>query len=123
MGGNTLLHAVNNYWYDNSGHAFEVGSGAYILAEGNVFQNVVEPVESPISGQLFTVPSSADGDACETYLGRACVINAFGSSGTFSSDDTNFLSDFEGRTIATATAASSVVAHVTANAGMGKLSQ
>jgi pectin lyase len=24
MQGNTLLHAVNNYWYDNSGHAFEV---------------------------------------------------------------------------------------------------
>lgn len=123
VGGNTLLHAVNNYWYDNSGHAFEVGSGAYILAEGNVFQNVVEPAESPIDGQVFTVPSATAGEVCATYLGRDCVVNAFGDSGTFSVDDTGFLADFSGYTIATATAASSVAAYVTVNAGMGKLSQ
>jgi len=34
--GNTLLHAVNNYWYDidSKGHAFELGQGGYVLAEG-----------------------------------------------------------------------------------------
>lgn len=123
VGGNTLLHAVNNYWYDNSGNAFEIASGSYILAEGNVFQNVDTPVLSPMDGQLFTVPSTADGTACATYLGRDCVINAFGDSGTFSSDDTGFLADFSGYTVATATAASSVAAYVTANAGMGNLAQ
>jgi pectate lyase len=46
VGGNTLLHAVNNYWYANSGHAFEVGTGASIVAEGNVFQNVANPVST-----------------------------------------------------------------------------
>lgn len=121
--GNTLLHALNNYWYDNSNHAFEVGSGAYVVAEANVFQNVVAPVESGIAGSLFTVPSTTAGEACKTYLGHDCLINAFGDSGTFSSDTTDFFSDFSGHTVATPTAASLVVAHVTANAGMGKLSQ
>jgi pectin lyase len=41
VGGNTLLHAVNNYWYANSGHAFDNGAGGMVVAEGNVFQNVV----------------------------------------------------------------------------------
>ncbi|KAL1311861.1 hypothetical protein AAFC00_001934 [Neodothiora populina] len=123
VGGNTVLHAVNNYWYDNSGHAFEVGSGAYILAEGNVFQNVVAPVETGSAGQLFTVPSTSSGTACQASLGRSCVMNAFGSSGAFSSAQTNFLVDFKGYTIASAAAASTVASHVTANAGMGKLAQ
>ncbi|OJJ42895.1 hypothetical protein ASPZODRAFT_75268 [Penicilliopsis zonata CBS 506.65] len=121
VGGNTLLHAVNNYWYDNSGVAFEVGSGAYILAEGNVFQNVDEPVQSPIDGELFTSPSTTANEACAAYLGRDCEINGFGSSGTFSSDDTGFFSDFEGKTIASATTYTAVAASVTANAGQGKL--
>lgn len=95
--GNTLLHAVNNYWYDidSNGHAFEIGSGGYVLAEGNVFQNVNVPVESGVTGKYFTVPGS--GSVCSTYLGRSCVSNAFGSSGTFSSSDTSFLSNFEGK--------------------------
>ncbi|KAK3075252.1 hypothetical protein LTR53_001617 [Teratosphaeriaceae sp. CCFEE 6253] len=50
VGGNTVLHAVNNYWYANSGHAFEVGSGAAIVAEGNAFQNVVAPIDSGTTG-------------------------------------------------------------------------
>lgn len=48
VGGNTLLHAVNNYWYANSGHAFDNGAGGMVVAEGNVFQNVVVcPSSSP----------------------------------------------------------------------------
>lgn len=57
VSGNTLLHAVNNYWYANSGHAFEVGTGASIVAEGNVFQNVNAPIEAGPEGQIFTAPS------------------------------------------------------------------
>ena len=123
VGGNTLLHAVNNYWYDNSEHAFEVGTGAYIVAEGNVFQNVVAPVESGGTGQLFTAPSTSANTACKTYLGHNCQVNAFGSSGTFSQSDTGFFSDFSGKTVASASAASGVAAYVQANAGQGKLSQ
>ncbi|KAJ3575040.1 hypothetical protein NPX13_g4165 [Xylaria arbuscula] len=56
VGGNTLLHAVNNYWYQSSGHLFEVDSGAMILAEGNVFQNAGNMVDSTVSGKIFTEP-------------------------------------------------------------------
>ncbi|KAH8698433.1 pectin lyase fold/virulence factor [Talaromyces proteolyticus] len=86
--GNTLLHAVNNYRYDSSGHAFEIGSGDYVLAEG----------------RLFTSPSTSENTVCETYLGRDCVINGFGSSGTFSESDTGSLSDFESKNLAIASA-------------------
>ncbi|KAJ5432832.1 uncharacterized protein N7458_011988 [Penicillium daleae] len=119
--GSTLLHAVNNYWYDNSGHAFEIGSGGYVLAEGNVFQNIDTVVESPISGQLFTSPSTTANQACSNYLGRVCQLNGFGSSGTFSQSDTGFFSKFSGQNIASATAYTSVVSSVTSNAGQGKL--
>ncbi|KAJ5527501.1 hypothetical protein N7513_011660 [Penicillium frequentans] len=119
--GNTLLHAVNNYWYDNTGHAFEIGSGGYVLAEGNVFQNIDTVVESPIDGELFTSPSTSVNEVCATYLGRDCEINGFGSSGTFSQSDEGFLSDFEGKNIASATAYTEVVANVEANAGQGNL--
>ncbi|KAJ5946345.1 hypothetical protein N7454_003184 [Penicillium verhagenii] len=119
--GNTLLHAVNNYWYDNTGHAFEIGSGGYVLAEGNVFQNIDVVAESPIDGQLFTSPSTTTNKICSTYLGRVCQVNGFGSSGTFSQSDEGFLSDFEGKNIAAATAYTVVVANVEANAGQGNL--
>jgi pectin lyase len=119
--GNTLLHAVNNYWYDNGGHAFEIGSGGYVLAEGNVFQNVGTPVESPVSGSLFTVPSTNSGSSCSASLGRTCVVNGFGSSGTFSQSDTDFLTKFSGKNIASASAYSTVASSVTSNAGQGKL--
>ncbi|KAJ5370554.1 uncharacterized protein N7496_006646 [Penicillium cataractarum] len=119
--GSTLLHAVNNYWYDNSGHAFEIGSGGYVLAEGNVFQNIDTVVESPVDGQLFTSPSTSANTACSNYLGRVCQINGFGSSGTFSQSDTGFFSKFSGQNIASATAYTSVVSSVNANAGQGKL--
>ncbi|CAI7619186.1 unnamed protein product [Penicillium bialowiezense] len=119
--GNTLLHAVNNYWYSSTGHSFEIGTGGYVLAEGNVFQNIATPVESPVSGQLFTAPDATTNAKCSTYLGRSCQINGFGSSGSFSQADTNFLSNFSGKNIASASAYGTVVASVTANAGQGKL--
>ncbi|KAJ5587596.1 CAZyme family PL1 [Penicillium hispanicum] len=118
---NTLLHAVNNYWYDNSGHAFEIGSGGYVLAEGNVFQNIDTIVESPMDGELFTAPDASTNEVCETYLGRDCEVNGFGSSGTFDEADEDFLSDFEGKNIASATAYTSVVSSVESNAGQGHL--
>ncbi|KAJ5757729.1 uncharacterized protein N7511_006423 [Penicillium nucicola] len=119
--GNTLLHAVNNYWYSNSGHAFEIGSGGNVLAEGNVFQNIPTVVETPISGQLFTSPDTTTNAKCSTYLGRSCQVNGFGSSGSFSQADTAFLVNFEGKNIASASAYSTVVSSVTSNAGQGNL--
>ncbi|KAL1635413.1 hypothetical protein SLS58_010275 [Diplodia intermedia] len=119
VGGNTLLHAVNNEFYAISGHAFDMGeSGAMAVAEGNVFQNVVTPLLSPIEGRIFTAPSTSANTACATYLGRNCVINAFGSSGTFTgTTDTSFFSNFNGKTIASA----STAAYTDGTAGIGKI--
>ncbi|KAH7305737.1 putative pectate lyase [Rhexocercosporidium sp. MPI-PUGE-AT-0058] len=119
--GNTLLHAVNNYWYDNKGHAFEIGAGAYIVAEGNVFQNIAVVAESPINGQVFSAPSTSANAACSAYLGHVCQVNGFGSSGTFSKSDTGFFSNFRGKNIASAAAYTTVVSSVNANAGYGKI--
>ncbi|KUI64193.1 Pectin lyase B [Cytospora mali] len=117
--GNTLLHAVNNYWYDytSTGHGFEVGKGAYVLAEGNVFQNVpIEVESSSFAGEMFSVPSTVA--ACNTNLGRDCQVNIFGSSGTMSYTTTDFLVNFKGKNIAAAAAAtSSMETTIPANAG------
>ncbi|EKV11827.1 Pectin lyase, putative [Penicillium digitatum PHI26] len=114
--GNTLLHA------DNTGHAFEIGAGAYVLAEGNVFQNVVASTQTPIVGQLFSSPDVNTNAVCSSHLGRVCEVNGFGSSGNFGGRaDTGFLSNFAGKNIASATPYTSVVASVTAHAGQGKL--
>jgi pectin lyase len=120
VAGNTLLHAVNNYWYSSTDHAFEVDSGAMILAEGNVFQNIPTPVLTDIEGLLFTSPDTTTNAVCSTYLGRDCVVNAFGSSGTFSSSDTSFLSYFKGKNIASASSASAAKS-VATSAGFGKI--
>ncbi|OKL55774.1 putative pectin lyase B [Talaromyces atroroseus] len=126
--GNTLLHAVadshphqvNNYWYDSTGHAFEIGSGGYVLAEGNVFQNIDTIVESPMNGELFTSPDSTTNEVCSTYLGRDCVVNGFGSSGTFDQADTGFLVNFEGKNIASAEAYTAI-STVPSTAGQGTI--
>jgi pectin lyase len=117
MGGNTLLHAVDNYWYANSGHAFDIAAGGQVVAEGNVFQNVITPLLAN-SGKLFSSPSTSANTACAAYLGHNCQLNAFGSSGSFSGTDTSFFSNFNGKTVASASAASANVANT---AGIGKI--
>ncbi|KAL4733914.1 pectin lyase B [Aspergillus similis] len=121
VGGNTLLHAVNNYWYDSSGHAFEIDSGGYVLAEGNVFQNIPTVIEGTVGGQLFTSPDSNTNAICSTYLGHTCQVNGFGSSGTFNQADTAFLVNFEGKNIASASAYTVAQSSVPSNAGQGNL--
>ncbi|KAL4800895.1 pectin lyase A [Aspergillus venezuelensis] len=115
--GNTLLHAVNNYFHDNSGHAFEIGDGGYVLAEGNVFQDVTAIYQDPIEGEAFSSPSESANEACSTYLGRACVLNSYGNSGTFTQADSDVLSKFDGQTVADASAASDVASSVSSSAG------
>jgi len=117
MGGNTLLHAVNNYWYANSGHAFDIAAGGQVVAEGNVFQNVVTPLLAN-SGKLFSSPTTSANTACAASLGHNCQLNSFGSSGSFSGSDTSFFSNFKGKTVAGASAASAGVANT---AGVGKI--
>ncbi|KAF5642023.1 pectin lyase precursor [Fusarium sp. NRRL 52700] len=121
VGGNTLLHAVNNYWYDNAGHAFEIDAGGQVVAEGNIFQNVATPLEaSSFAGKLFSSPSTSANAVCSPYLGHVCQVNGFGSSGTLSGSDTDFLVNFSGKNVASAAAYSSITG-VPSSAGFGTI--
>lgn len=115
--GNSLVHAVNNYFYANTGHAFDNGKGGMVVAEGNVFQNVKTPLLAN-AGQFFGSPSTGANGACSSTLGHTCQLNAFGSSGTLGGSDTGFLKNFSGKNVAGASAASSNVANT---AGVGKI--
>lgn len=117
VGGNTLLHAVNNYWYANSGHAFDIMKGGMVVAEGNVFQNVKKPLLEN-AGRLFGSPSTSVNTACRTRLGHVCQLNAFGSSGPLGGTDTSFFVNFQYKSIAGAGPASAAVANT---AGVGKI--
>ncbi|KAF9729293.1 hypothetical protein PMIN03_012001 [Paraphaeosphaeria minitans] len=117
-GGNSLIHAVNNYWYANSGHAFDNGAGAKVVAEGNVFQNVVTPLLDN-KGNFFGSPSTGANAACSANLGHVCQLNAFGSSGSLGGTDTSFLGNFAGKNVAGAAAASAGT--IQNGAGVGKV--
>ncbi|KZM19269.1 Pectin lyase [Ascochyta rabiei] len=119
VAGNTLLHAVNNYFYAIS-HAFEADSGSKILAEGNVFQNVDAPAQAGLPGKVFAAGSASLNSQCKTYLGHNCELNAHGSSGTLAGSDTSFLSSFKGKNVAAASAASSVK-NLVNTAGYGRI--
>ncbi|KAH7098011.1 putative pectin lyase A [Auriculariales sp. MPI-PUGE-AT-0066] len=121
VAGNTLLHAVNNYWYQGSGHAFEMDSGGMAVVEGNVFQNAGNMVDTTVSGQIFTSPSSSANTACASYLGHNCQLNAFGSSTSYSGTTTGFFSNFSGKNIASADTAATAQANVPNKAGAGKI--
>lgn len=120
VGGSTLLHAVNNYWYSVSGHAFDIASGNNVVAEGNVFQNVVTPLLSN-AGNLFGSPTTAANAQCSSYLGHVCQLNAFGSSGTLGGESTNALVNFMGKNVASAASSSGLASSIVANAGVGKI--
>lgn len=85
--------------------------------KNSVFQNVVTPLLSPVEGRIFTSPSTTANTACAAYLGHNCVLNSFGSSGTFSGTDTDFFSNFNGKTVASAATA----AYKDSTAGVGKI--
>ncbi|KAI9898017.1 hypothetical protein N3K66_006377 [Trichothecium roseum] len=121
LSGNTLLHAVNNVWQDNDGHAIEGGEAtARGIFEGNAFVAVNQLV-SDYQGRLFTAPDGAAAQ-CEQALGRACEANALeDSGGDFDYSDTSFFGDFSGLTIASAVGADEARSQVPQNAGVGKI--
>lgn len=88
--GDTVLHAVNNLWDDNGGHAFDVGSGSNVVAEGNIFEDVKVPLLAGLSGNLLT----DGGTACVAKLGHVCVANTLTSSGSFQADNQAALNAF-----------------------------
>ncbi|OTA36925.1 hypothetical protein BTJ68_03750 [Hortaea werneckii EXF-2000] len=86
--GDITMHAVNNYWYSEGGHAFDVHEGGKVLIEGNIMQEVDTPItESTASGggSIFNVPGSSAAATCSEYIGRECQVNSIVDSGDFPS--------------------------------------
>jgi pectin lyase len=80
---NVVAHVANNCWGNNSGHSFEIGANAWVLAEGNYFTNTRMPLYNKGNeGALYAAGSE---DQCSSLLGRSCVANELVSSGNFSS--------------------------------------
>ncbi|RLN66284.1 hypothetical protein BBJ28_00013916 [Nothophytophthora sp. Chile5] len=77
---NVIAHVANNYWADNSGHSFEIGANAWVLAEGNYFEDTTLPLLSGTDGAIYAATASTD---CQSYLGRSCAANVVDSSGAF----------------------------------------
>ncbi|ETL89613.1 hypothetical protein F441_11939 [Phytophthora nicotianae CJ01A1] len=78
-----VAHVANNYWGNNSGHSFEIGANAWVLAEDNYFSNTRMPLFNKTDdGALYTVDND---DECTKYLGRACKANVLVDSGIFPS--------------------------------------
>jgi pectin lyase len=118
VGGNTLLHAVNNYFYANSQHAFEADAGSKIVAEGNVFQNVVQAQQAGLPGKLYNSVSA--NTQCKATLGHNCEPNAYGSSAALTGTDTSVIASFSGKNVAAAGTAESAK-NVVNTAGYGKI--
>ncbi|CAG7559813.1 unnamed protein product [Fusarium equiseti] len=119
---NTLLHAVNNVWEDNNGHAIEGGSDkARGIFEGNAFINVKQLV-GDYAGRLFTTPNSGSAAECELAFGRACEVNLLEESkGDWDFTDTSFFSEYSEYEIASVVSAEEAKKSVPANAGAGKI--
>uniref|UniRef100_A0AAV1TFF6 pectin lyase n=1 Tax=Peronospora matthiolae TaxID=2874970 RepID=A0AAV1TFF6_9STRA len=77
-----FLHAANNYFEDNSDHAFDTTTGAIVLAEGNYFDSVKTPIAHSTKGSFLAPNAGVD---CKAKLGRSCVPNVLTKSGTLSS--------------------------------------
>lgn len=122
LSGGTLLHAVNNVWEDNNGHALEGGdTKARGIYEGNVFINIKSMVDN-YAGRLFTADDQGSNSACKPALGRSCVSNIIeNSKGNFSFKDDSFFSEFSGLEIASAVPAAQAQLDVPKNAGAGKI--
>lgn len=76
----SVVHAVNNHWSSNSGHAFDVGDKGFALVEGNYFEGVAQTNVVNTNGGVF-VPTAANQAQCQSALGRKCALNVLQSSG------------------------------------------
>lgn len=125
-GAGITFHSVNNVFETNKGHNFDIGSGAEVVLEGNVFNNCNQPItekSADAGGSIFNTPSGSE-DSCSSYLGRACVANSLTSSGDFGTySETSALEGFNGAdSIWEATSADEAASAVVSNAGIGKIS-
>ncbi|CAH0057819.1 unnamed protein product [Clonostachys solani] len=118
------FQAVNNYFSNMQGHAFDAYDGATALIEGNVFDNVKTPFtdQAATVSTLFSADSSS-ASSCSSALGRACVANSAsnGSGDLPSLSSTSSLSSFKSTYLVDPIAVDQVASHVQSNAGPSNL--
>jgi pectin lyase len=116
------FHAVNNYFENMEGHAFDAYTGANALVEGNAFV----AVDQPTTEHAGTVTSfvSNGGSACSSVFGRSCLANSVDStSGKLASGTSiDFIAKLGKIDVPSPMEASKVAAYVKANAGPANLS-
>lgn len=126
-GSKGTFHAVNNYFSNMNGHAFDAYDSATALIEGNAFESVKQPTtdkaaQSPV---LYTVPDESAASACTAALGRACAVNAVDSSSgklaALQADSVLTTLAAVKDALVKPLAAAQVAAHVKANAGPANL--
>ena len=79
-GDNIVVHAINNYWGDNSGNYFNVDANGYVVAEGNYFDNTTQPLLPGHEKRFVCVQHMNDADLCTSYLDRPCKANVLVNS-------------------------------------------
>jgi pectin lyase len=122
-----LFHAVNNYFQNIDGHAFDVDANVWALLEGNYFENVKTPVTSGSStagGNIYMVNTVNEASGCNSQLGYICEWNRASGSGSIptlaSSQALARLAGFKS-SLVTHIAVANVPTTVKANAGVGKI--
>jgi len=74
VGGDSIIHAANNYFYNNSGHNFDPSEESFSINEGNYFDTCTTPVMlSDTTGAIYSETSG--GTTCSSYLSRSCIVN------------------------------------------------
>lgn len=114
------FHAVNNYFENMKGHAFDAYTGAQALVEGNVFSSVAQPATAKAATiSTFIVDA---GSACSSALGRACLANSVDSASgeLVGGSTTSFISALKDADVSPLDVGQ-VAAHVKANAGPAHL--
>ncbi|KAF1915578.1 pectin lyase fold/virulence factor [Ampelomyces quisqualis] len=111
------FHAVNNFFENMEGHAFDAYDGANALIEGNVFKRVSQP-STDVAAKVATFVVNA-GSACSSALGRSCLDNSVDSTSgkLVGGSTTSFLSTIGKNAVSKPLAVTAVAAHVKSNAG------
>ncbi|KAJ3152738.1 hypothetical protein HDU86_005493 [Geranomyces michiganensis] len=120
-GQRTNFHAINNYWQDVPGHAFDIYDGATVVMEGNYFSNVQTPIVlgGHKTGKIY-IPATKANACRNSALKRSCVRNnnILASAGTDATAAAAFADEMYTAPITTGRMA---LTDVRKNAGVGKI--
>lgn len=122
-----VVHAVNNYFQNVDGHAFDVDTNTWMLIEGNYFENVKTPITADSfnkGGQVYFIQTVADASNAASPLGYIPEWNRLSGSGAVNSivsqNALSKLGAYKSNIMWSHWAVADVPANVKAIAGVGK---